>query len=244
MTHRSLLDYLDYLGEPAESAGGPQPESYPVDQLRARLAELEARLKHAARPEPQESRPESPLSSQIESILKRRDAIAPERAERHAPEFREPVRYVERPKIERISVQAPPLAPEAAAASGDFGRFVDAVQLIAQAANRYLQQQSQNQPPVAPVRTPDPVAVPEIAALSESLKQVLGALHDVTEEFRSSAEELRRSAQETRRLPDDRHATARRLSRDDAELYRLQDDLDELRDRLASVTRRRSRNPY
>ena len=238
MTHRSLLDYL---GEPTEPEDRPTPETDAVDELHERLAELEARLKNAGRTNRAEEQPEPPLSSQIESILNRRDALAPERqsqARRESASPREAARFVES-RPERVNVQAPPLAPEAAAASGDFGRFVDAVQLIAQAANRYLQQQPRPEP-----NPPAPARHGEFAAIFESLKEVLGALNGLTEEFRSAADEMRRSVQDQRRPAEERHSTARRISRDDAELYRLQDDLDELRERLASVTRRRSRNPY
>lgn len=237
MTHRSLLDYL---GEPAEPESGSQPESYAVDQLQARLAELEARLTRAVRTNAPAENAEPALSSRVESILNRREAVSAERSDRVREPARENVRFVER-RPERISVQAPPLAPEAAAASGDFGRFVDAVQLIAQAANRYLQQSTAQPLPVRSETPPRPA--PEIMALTESLGQVLGALHEAATGFRSAADEMRRNA-DTRRLPNERHAATRRVSRDDAELYRLQDDLDELRERLASVTRRRSRNPY
>jgi hypothetical protein len=243
MTNRSLLDYL---GEHFEPAQEPRDEMYPVDQLRARLAELESKLTAAANVAPVPAvpvaPPEPPLSTQIESILKRRDGLSPDRIEPRQEQLREAVRGIER-HHERMAMQAPPLAPEAAAASGDFGRFVDAVQLIAQAASRYLQQ-SQGEPVAVRREIAPPAAAPEISALSESLKQVLGALHDMTDEFRSATEEMRRGSNEARKSPEDRHAAPRRISRDDAELFRLQDDLDDLRERLGSLTRHRSRNSY
>jgi hypothetical protein len=243
MTNRSLLDYLGQQTDPAHEPAGN--ETFPVDLLRARLAELEQRLADAAAEKKAPvapSAPEAPLASQIESILKRRDGIAPERAERAREPISTPSRSIER-QPDRIAMQAPPLAPEAAAASGDFGRFVDAVQLIAQAASHYMQQSHVAQ---APARRENSgrSETSEISVLAEGLKQVLGALHDMTDEFRAAADEMRRQPPEPRRSHDERSAQPRRLSRDDAELFRLQDDLDGLRERLGSLTRHRSRNPY
>jgi chromosome segregation ATPase len=213
--------------------------------LRARLAELEQRLANASAEKKAPVAPaavEAPLASQIESILKRRDGIVPQRPEPAREHVSTSSRAVERQQ-ERISLQAPPLAPEAAAASGDFGRFVDAVQLIAQAASHYMQQ-SHMVPPVPRRENPVRAEASEISMLAEGLKQVLGALHDMTDEFRAATDEIRRQPSEARRSHDERPAQSRRLSRDDAEMFRLQDDLDDLRERLGSLTRQRSRNPY
>ena len=236
MTNRSLLDYL---GEPADPAFPSNEDTFPVDQLRARLAELEERLASASRAIEPVTAPEPPLASQIQSILKRRDGLSPERAE--AP--RQVAPAVER-HHERLAVQAPPLAPEAFASGGDFGRFVDAVQSIGEAAKHYLQQS--REPAILPRQAaPQPrIETSEVVALSDGLKQVLGALQDMTGEFRTAAEEMRRNQHDTRRVPEERHASTRRVSRDDAELFRLQDDLDELRERLGALTHRRGRNPY
>lgn len=240
MTNRSLLDYL---GEPADPAYPSNEDTFPVDQLRARLAELEERLAMAAQSSTPAVPSEPPLASQIESILKRRDGLAPRQAVADQPPAHDVVRSAEQ-RRERLAVQAPPLAPEAFASGGDFGRFVEAVQSIGEAAKHYLQQS--REPAVHPrQQAPQPrIETSEGAVLSDGLKQVLGALQDMTGEFRAAAEEMRRNQHETRRVPEERHASTRRVSRDDAELFRLQDDLDELRERLGALTHRRGRNPY
>jgi polyhydroxyalkanoate synthesis regulator phasin len=243
MTNRPLLDYLGQQTDPTHEPAGN--ETFPVDLLRARLAELEQRLADAAAEKKAAVAPpvaEPALSSQIESILKRRDGIAPERAERAREPISSTNRAIER-QPDRIAMQAPPLAPEAAAASGDFGRFVDAVQLIAQAASHYMRQ-SHAALPQARREIPARSETSEISMLAEGLKQVLGALHEMTDEFRAAMDEMRRQLSEPRRSHDERPPQPRRLSRDDAELFRLQDDLDDLRERLGSMTRNRSRNPY
>ena len=239
MTNRSLLDYL---GEPADPAYPSNEATFPVDQLRARLAELEERLAYASRPTEPAPEPEPPLASQIQSILKRRDGLSPDRAEPRHQAQRPSPSTAER-HHDRLVVQAPPLAPEAFASSGDFGRFVDAVQIIAQAASRYVQQP---QAPIAPQypEIPSRAVQGDYAALADGLKQVLGALHDMTGEFRAAADQLRRGNHEPRRVAEEHHESTRRLSREDAELFRLQDDLESLRERLGSLTHRRGRNAY
>jgi len=238
MTNRSLLDYL---GEPADPAVASNDQTFPVDQLRARLADLEARLNAATHPAPAEE-PEQPLATQIQSILKRRDGLYPAPGERQQEQPAQPPRSAAVPR-QRLAVEAPSLSPDAFASSGDFGRFVDAVQTIARAADRFMQQPATQVAPPAPKISPYLAPQADLAAVSDGLRLVLGALHDMTGEFRSAAEEMRRAAHDSRRHPDEQPYATRRVNRDDAELFRLQDDLDALRDRLGALTHRRSRNP-
>ncbi|MBL0370707.1 hypothetical protein JJB09_01575 [Rhizobium sp. KVB221] len=228
MPPRPLLDYLsdfDPQDEPAE------PATYSADDLRKRLQELESRLSAATRhPEPEQE--ETGFSSQIEAILKRRNGLAAEAVERPvAPRT---------PPVARIPMQAPPLAHQLPEISGDFAKFIEAVHLVGQAAERFL-----GQPGSIPALEQQPVPVRSVqngADFAATMVQMVTAFRQMTTELSSLTQELRhKQPHEEPRMPE---LASRRISREDAELYRLQDDLDELRERLASVTRRRSRNPY
>ncbi len=241
MDRHSLLDYL----ADDDGSGTAEATRQTAELLEHRLAELANRLA-AVRTEAPASHDQT-FSSQIESILRRRQQQ--QRAAEPARQDRQPLR-----QYPRIEMQAPPLAADMAAAlperSDEFTKFVEAVHLIGEAAKRFLQE------PPSPAVANHEQAGPgqDTLLLTATLKDTIAAFQAMTTDLVSAAGEIRRAAelpkretdrQTPRRIIRDRaRNTGRDMDRDDAEFFRLQDDLDDLRQRLGAMTRRRSHDGY
>jgi hypothetical protein len=215
MNRRSLLDYLAENDDRNVAAHTSQT----AESLERRLAELEARLSAAARPE-EPAAPDQPFSSHIESILKR-------------PLEQGPQKHIEPPEAKLQPAAGSP-TPEH---SADFAKFVEAVHLIGRAANRFLQEP----PRQLPVREPAGPSQ-DTLMLTAALKETVAAFQAMTSNLAVAAGDIRRAAEMPKEAPQTAEPRARRLSAEDTELSQLQDDLDNLRERLDAVTRRRSRN--
>jgi hypothetical protein len=232
MNRRSLLDYL------AENDGPEAQESAPqgVELLHRRLAELEARLTAAARTEePTLSGPR--FSSQIESILRRPQEQVLEKGAPPKPTM-SPAQYV------RVETPTPTPAAEAPALqqerSAEFTKFVEAVHLIGRAAHRFLQEPPRQVPALRDPQGPSQ----DTLILTAALKETVAAFQAMTSSLASAAGDIRRAAEAPRIEPPKAEPAPRRNSRDDTTLFRLQDDLEDLRERLSAMTRRRGRDGY
>ncbi|MDB5525964.1 MAG: hypothetical protein JWM58_3727 [Rhizobium sp.] len=239
MNNRSLLDYL------ADNAG-PEPMDAAREAaqlLERRLAELESRLAAAVGNEAP-SYPESTLSSQIEHILRRQQEYRQHRrVEPPVEDHPTPHRRA------RIEMQPPPLAtelpPEVPQRSAEFTRFVEAVHLIGQAANRFLHAPESVRQVLAPRESPGPSE--DTLRLTGALKETIAAFQSMTSDLVAAAGEIRRAAEIPKvdaQQPRPQSQPARKNSREDEVYFRLQDDLEDLRERLAAVARRRSRDGY
>jgi hypothetical protein len=164
------------------------------------------------------------LSAQIESILYRQPS--PQPAKRAEPIVAPLVLTPLAGAIPSTHVHRDPprLADER---SEEFAKFVEAVHLIGQAAKRFLRE-----PPAATGPSED------VQHLSASLKETVAAFQTMTADLASAAAEIRRAAEVPQPRPEP--VPLRLASREDTELLRLQDDLDALRERLASLARRRT----
>jgi hypothetical protein len=239
MNRRSLLDYLAENDGPDAQVDAPRG----VELLHQRLAELEARLAAATRAEePAASDPK--LSSQIESILRRPQEQV--REKRAVPRAATPAPLQQ---YARVEPQASPPAVEMSAPqqerSEEFTRFVEAVHLIGRAAHRFLQEPPRQVP--APREPAGPSQ--DTLMLTAALKETVAAFQAMTSNLATAAGEIRRVAEVPRIEAPKAESPkieppARRISRDDAALFRLQDDLEDLRERLSAMTRRRSRDGY
>jgi hypothetical protein len=244
MDRHSLLDYL------ADDDGSETVDATrkTAELLEHRLAELANRLATLRTEVP--ASPDQAFASQIETILRRRQQQAqPGRAAEPERQDRQPGRH-----YPRIEMQAPPLAADMPAPalseerSLEFTKFVEAVHLIGQAANRFLQE-----PPRQAVVVHEPAGTSQdTQLLTTALKDTIAAFQAMTTDLVSAAGEIRRAA-EIPKHETEREAPRRTMrdtppirdtSREDDEFFRLQDDLDDLRDRLGAMTRRRSRDRY
>jgi hypothetical protein len=234
MNRRSLLDYLAENDDSEVAAYAPQA----AESLERRLAELEARLTAAARmeePEPSDQR----FSSRIESILRRPQEQVQEKRVEPQPAVPSPVR-----RTARMETQAPPLAvelPQLTEHSTEFAKFVEAVHLIGRAANRFLQE-----PPRQPPAAREPAGPSQdTLLLTAALKETIAAFQAMTSNLATAAGEIRRAAETPKALPQTvEQPRTRRLPREESQLARLQDELEDLREQLAAVTRHKSRDNY
>lgn len=237
MNRRSLLDYLAENDDTGAAESAPQG----VELLHRRLAELEARLAAATRPEAP-SAPDLKLSSQIESILRRpQEPVQGKRAVQPAAPPQQ--------QYARAETQAPAPTAEISAPqqerSVEFARFVEAVHLIGRAAQRFLQEPPRQVPAAREPLGPSQ----DTLVLTAALKETMAAFQAVTSDLASAAGDIRRTADAPRIEapkvePPKLAPLPRRISRDDDALFRLQDDLEDLRDRLSAMTRRRGRDGY
>lgn len=230
MNRRSLLDYL------ADDEG---PDSQPAtrqiaESLDRRLAELESRLLAARTEVPAE--PDQTFSSQIESILKRHQEQIRQRRVEPPRQDLPPV-----PHRPRMQMDVPPLEAEPSPRperSAEFTKFVEAVHLIGQAANRFL-----HEPPRQAVATREPTGPSEdTRMLTSALKETITAFQTMTSDLVSAASEIRLAAEAPKR--ETRQEPSRAIARKDAELLHLQNELDDLRERLGAMMRQRSRDGY
>lgn len=231
MNRRSLLDYFPDNGAADETPSGEPAD--PVSVLERRLAELEGRL-NAARQSEDDGETDR-FSSQIEAILKRRTPEPGEVRDASQPA----------PDAARVEMKAPPLAPELSAPhadrSAEFTKFVEAVHLIGQAATRFLHS---SEPRRASLReAPEPIDRDAIR-LTLALKEAVGAFQAMTADLANAASELRLASSGTPRPDVKPDPTPRTTAREDAELVRLQEDLEDLRARLGAIAGRRSRDGY
>lgn len=233
MQRRSLLDYL-----PDNVAGqefGPPASGSVSDELELRLAELERRF--AAANQDAEVAEDRTFSSQIQDILRRRKAAG----RQMQPTDNQPRTYA------RIAMEAPPLIPDLPLADPDdadeFTKFVEAVHLLGQVADRFMHT------PVASRLAPEARHEP-IMESDEAIRLAL-ALKEATAEFRAIAAELAGAVSDIRRLSGEQSANGGSVAPADAgrqpeddELLRLQEEFDRLRERLGAVARARSRERY
>jgi len=218
MNRRSLLDYIDDK-ETLPAVSAPQNSAARLEQ---RLAELESRLA-AARAETEAPR-QQPLSTQIESILKRQPERLPQpvvAASMPVPARIYPARNVS------ASLQTATISTEAER-SLEFTKFVEAVHLIGQAAKRFLHE------PAAPRQTGPSE---DTLALTAALKETIGAFQAMTVDLANAASQMRQSAP----TPSARveAPASRPRPREDDELRRLERDLADMRERLAALSHRR-----
>jgi hypothetical protein len=235
MQRRSLLDYLpdDDVPEAPHSDGN----SVVASELEKRLQQLEERLNAASRPEPAEES-ESSLSSEIEAILKRRGPVRDPRSDI--------VDIGPMPSYKRVQMLAPPLVPDLPQARPEapeeFSKFVEAVYLIGQAANRF------RTAPSAPgwagaIRETTPPQNDDTKRLIAVLKDTIAAFQVVAADLAAAAGEIRTAA----KIPltrSEMSRPARSSANDDTDFFRLQDDLEDLRLRLSAIARSRSRSAY
>lgn len=238
MNRRSLLDYLADAETGIDVRHPEEGAVASLNHLETRLRELEARLNLPAE-EPVGPGEEPHLAGQIEAILKRRDRLQPAPAHRDIQQEQPMLRPA--PAMARMTVPPPSLAHEAIQPAGfvadDFRKFAEAVQLIGQAAARF----TGGNPSAPAVPQSTSTVLPEIAALTSVVHEAITAFRSVADDIAVSAAELRRSAERPSQVED---RPSRRPGRDDAELHRLQDDLEELSERLSSVIARRRANRY
>lgn len=232
MNRRSLLDYLpdNELAEPVMDA------RQTAELLQRRLVELESKLAAAARPEPPlQSSVDHTFSSQIETILKRPQEQLPAR---RMPAPPEPQRLFR--QRDQMEIQAPPFAAETASAreqqQAEFTKFVEAVHLIGRAANRFLQEPPRQAIAVREISGPSE----DTKLLTSALRETLAAFQALTSDLVTAAAEIRRAADVPRIAVEPPPQPLHRLSPEEAELSRLQDDLASLRERLGAVTRRKA----
>jgi hypothetical protein len=244
MSRRSLLDYFQDdesfdESEPVALSGG-------ISRLEARLRELEDRLSREATPV-EAPTDDAGFAGQIEAILRRRDRILPKQlpfaVENRASEIRQneaPVDSAPSVGERRTDIAAPSLVPDlpgmTAIPPDDVKKFAEAVQLLGLAAGKLLS---------APVVQPF-APVSERKSAPSDLDAVM---QDMLQAFRQIAGELATTVSDLRRLPsltEERHSPPLReksyLRREDTELFRIQDEMDELRERLGQVIQRRTRN--
>jgi hypothetical protein len=234
MNRRSLLDYLAENDDSGARNDAPQA----AESLALRLAELEARLSAAARPE-EPALPDQAFSSQIESILRRAQGQVQEKRAEPQAAMSPPMR-----RSARTEIPAPPLAaelPPPTEHSAEFTKFVEAVHLIGRAANRFLQE-----PPRQPPAAREPAGPSQdTLMLTAALKETIAAFQAMTSNLATAAGEIRHAADTPKAAPPViEPARPRRLPREESDLFRLQDELDDLRERLAAMTRRKSRDTY
>jgi len=231
MQRRSLLDYIDDTSR--SDAASPATDT--AARLEQRLAELERRLaatrcEAPAIPEPE---PAQTFAARIESILHRQaePVTRPPDMQRAAPPTPpapqpapQPLALAEHRRMAEIA--APPMER-----SAEFAKFVEAVHLIGQAANRFLGE------PQARIQKQDEA----VTALATTLKYTTAAFAAMTAELVAAAADIRRAAETPRRLAEPEQAAPRRASRADHELEQVMDELDGLRDRIGAMMRRKSR---
>jgi hypothetical protein len=234
MKRNSLLDYLADSDTPEPQSTHRQRSEF----LLERLQQLEGKLAALSQAE-NTAAVDHGFSGQIETILRRQPEQLRSVAQPLPPA---PVARSRQPA--RTEIPPPPLAwdPPASLPGNalELTKFLEAVRLIGHAANRFLPE-----PPRAPQpREPAPVSEDTIR-LTAALKETVAAFQAMTTELSAAAGEIRRSAEPVPvRIEDERARDASRLSHEDAELFRLQDELDGLRERLDAMARRKGRGGY
>jgi hypothetical protein len=236
MTRRSLLDYLAEDGASDQSRTGPNVDA--AKELERRLAELESRFAAAMRPD-EPAAPDNTFSAQIEAILKRRGAASDRAAS--APVTSAPR---ERPRLE---IKAPPLVPELPLAEpdsdDDFFKFVEAVHLIGLAASRFLHTPVASRP-LKSARQAEVSESNETIRLTLMLNEAVATFQAMASELAGAVGEIRQATTDTALPAPPRQAPPQRTSGEDEDILRLRDELDDLRERLAAMTRRGMRDGY
>lgn len=227
MSHRSLLDYLEEAAAGERAARAAETRSQSLEQ---QLAEMEARLaalRNETVPPAPVDETDQALTSRIEAILKRRQAI--ENAVH---------RHDDRDYHGRRTMQSPPLAYDGAPGAHDrqdFRSFAETVHAIGQAARRFLEPETASHSTYA--------AHDEAASLVAALRQAIAAFQNASAELAATAANLR-DVRAPRFSDRDEAYAPRRPGREDPELIRILDDVEDLRGRLARLTHHRSRQAY
>jgi hypothetical protein len=222
MQRRSLLDYID---DRHRSEAAPA-ESETAARLEQRLADLEKRLAATRAETPGRTLPEPPFATQIEQILQRQAELPIHRQDDHrmAPPVPQTTAVSDR-RIREGSVQSQ------SEHSADFAKFVEAVHLIGQAANRFLRDP----------QMPRSAESDANAALAATLKETTAAFAAIATNLAAAAADMRRAAEMPRRLPEPAPAPQRQPARVDSDLEQLLGELDDLRGRVGAMMRRNGR---
>jgi hypothetical protein len=229
MNHRSLLDYLAENFATEDQAAAPDA----MAGLEKRLADMEHRLSLAFGGEAPATSDEGSFSSRIESIVRGRSQ----------PAARNPEVPATTQRI-RIEPRAPSLAPELPEFSADglaeFQKFVEAVHLVGQAANRFM-------PVLEPRRTApverEPAAPVDKDAIrfTLALKDAVTAIQSIATELSQTAADLKRATAGSAAQPvAERRPPIRTAPREDAELEQLRGELEDLQARMGAYNRRKS----